>query len=158
MRLEVPIPLDMPECQDLAKSEQSRALRFHFASGYFITQQLACMLNSLVRVSRRVRWAAVYSPPNLQCTTLKVFGDLRHGRQSRSCDRLPPPRRQSTGPNAYAGLHADIDRLTDERAELPAVRHRESRGTKAPRCRLGGRTVNGGGVQATKVHQQPLRK
>ena len=102
-------------------TRQSRALLSLCFRVSGCTQQLARMLNSLVRVSRRVRWAAVYSPPNLQCATLKVFA-------------IPPPaaepdlrpssttQQQSAEPNAYAGT-CRRDRLTDKRATL-AVRHR----------------------------------
>jgi hypothetical protein len=87
---------------------------FHFASGFRVTQQLACMLNSLVRVSRRVRWAAVYSPPNLQCTTLKVFAS-----QSQRTEPVLRPSsialQKSAKPNAYAGT-CRLDRLTNKRA------------------------------------------
>ena len=59
--------------RDLANTQPNTVTCFHFASGFqFLSQRLARMLSSLVRVSRRVRWAAVYSPPNLQCATLKA--------------------------------------------------------------------------------------
>jgi hypothetical protein len=88
---------------------------FHFASGFRVTQQLACMLNSLVRVSRRVRWAAVYSPPNLQCATLKAFtGPSRRAEPVLRPSSTTP--QQSAEPNAYAGT-CRLDRLTNKRAK-----------------------------------------
>lgn len=72
------------------------------------------MLNSLVRVSRRVRWAAVYSPPNLQCATLKVFASQPQRAEpvSRPSSTTLQP---SAKPNAYAGT-CRLDRLTNKRA------------------------------------------
>ena len=105
---------------------------FHFASGFRITQQLARMLNSLVRVSRRVRWAAIYSPPNPNVATLKSprFNHVKAEPNLHSSSTTP---HLSADPTQRSTCH---DRLTDKRA-LPTVRHRLPRESGST-CRLDG--------------------
>ena len=112
------------------------------------------MLNSLVRVSRRVSWAVIYSPPNQQYATLKAFAILRLETEPvlRPSSTTQP---QSAEPNAYAGA-CRLDRLTGERTQ--ATMSTSSReGARLHISSPSGRsTLNGGGVRTAKVHQQLL--
>lgn len=95
------------------------------------TQRPAHMLNSLVRVSRRVRWNFIYSPPSLEVVLPVLVADLQHISHVEAC---ASPRRQCISKRPQSALYSDdkCSALLLHATETQHVRHRASQAGTSP--------------------------